>query len=138
MQKKIQVYIFKKTMRGYEFLLLKRNKEHGSIWAPVTGKVEKGESILDAAKREVKEETGISDIGRIIDPEYSFTFKDKKGDFKEHVFGFEVSPQVEEIKLSGEHQNYSWINFETALELLYWDSNKEPLKLLQQRLVPEK
>lgn len=137
MKKKIQVYIFKKTMRGYEFLLLKRVKKYGSIWAPVTGKAEKGEEIIEAAKREVKEETGISDIGRIIDPEYSFTFKNKNGEFEEHVFGFEVSPQVEEITISEEHQNYSWVNYETALELLYWDSNKEPLKLLQQKLVPE-
>jgi len=134
MRKKIEVYIFKKTMRGYEFLMLKRNKEHDGIWQPVTGKAEKGEKILETAKREVKEETGLKDFVRIIDLEYSFKFKNKHGEFEEYAFGFEVSPQVEEISISYEHQNYSWVNSETANELLFWDSNKEILKLINNRL----
>lgn len=137
MKKKIQAYIFKKTMRGYEFLLLKRDKDHGSIWQPITGKVEPHEEIFDAAKREIKEETGLSGFIKIIDLEYSFKFKDKKGEFEEYAFGFEVSPETEEIITSSEHQNYSWVNSETASELLYWDSNKQVLKLLHDKLVPK-
>lgn len=138
MRKKIQAYIFKKTMRGYEFLILKRNKENNGIWQPVTGKAEKGETTLETAKREIKEETGLSDFSRIIDLEYSFKFKNKHGEFEEYTFGFEVSPRIEEISLSSEHQNYSWTNGETAYELIYWDSNKKVLKLLQTKLNPEK
>lgn len=134
MRDKIEAYIFKKTMRGYEFLLLKRNNEHDGIWQPVTGKAEKGEEAIETAKREIEEETGLKDFIKIIDLEYCFQFKNKHGEFKEACFGFGVSPQTEEIKISYEHQNYCWVNFETAYELLYWDSNKEVLKLLNNKL----
>lgn len=131
---KVQVYIFKRTMRGYEFLILKRDFKNNNIWQPVTGKVEGKESILDGAKREVFEETGIKNFARIIDLDYAFNFKNKYGNFKEHCFGFEVSSDTEEISISDEHEKYSWMNFETVMEMIYWKSNKEALKLLYNKI----
>ena len=43
--------------RQEEFLLL-RNPRHRSLWQPVNGAVEAGETLLDAALREVREEAG--------------------------------------------------------------------------------
>ncbi|PIR67320.1 hypothetical protein COS74_03000 [bacterium CG06_land_8_20_14_3_00_33_50] len=134
MKEKIQAYIFKKTMRGYEFLLLKRGEDRGNLWQPVTGSIEKKEDKLDAAKREIREETGLKDFSRILDLEYSFEFKNEYGEFKEWAYGFEVSSTVEEVTISDEHQKYVWVNSETAHELLHWDSNKAVLKLIEERL----
>lgn len=39
-------------------LLLRRTPERGGFWQTVTGRIEAGESPLEAARREVKEETG--------------------------------------------------------------------------------
>ena len=133
---KICVFIFKKTIRGYEFLILRRPEEHGDIWQPVTGHVEKGEDFLEAAKREVLEETGISQFIRSIDPDIviNFSSPETHKSYKEKVFGFEVSPEVEDIQLSDEHRSFSWVNCDTAMALLYWDNNKESLKAICDRI----
>jgi len=39
-------------------LLLKRTRERGGFWQPVTGRIEPGEAPLAAARRELLEETG--------------------------------------------------------------------------------
>jgi lipoyl(octanoyl) transferase len=39
-------------------LLLRRAPERGGFWQPVTGRIEPGESPLEAARRELREETG--------------------------------------------------------------------------------
>jgi lipoyl(octanoyl) transferase len=39
-------------------LLLKRAPERGGFWQPVTGRMEPGESPLETARRELREETG--------------------------------------------------------------------------------
>jgi len=125
MIEKVCVFIFKRTMRGYEFLLLKRPEKLGNIWQPVTGHIEKDEKPLESAKREVLEETGIKEITRIIDPEFAYEFSSKaKKDYKEYVFGFEVPQTIEEISISNEHVNYSWLNADTSKQMLYWTNNK--------------
>ncbi|MDR3493737.1 MAG: NUDIX hydrolase [Ancalomicrobiaceae bacterium] len=47
--------------RGDEVLLVKRGKPPGAgMWAPVGGKVEWGESLIEAGLREVTEETSVA------------------------------------------------------------------------------
>ena len=131
MIEKVCVFIFKRTMRGYEFLLLKRPEKHGNIWQPVTGHMEKGEKPLESAKREVLEETGIKEVIRIIDPEFAYEFtSEAKKNYKEYLFGFEVPQIIEEITISDEHVNYSWLNAETSKQMLYWPNNKQSLDKL--------
>ena len=47
----------------YKFLVLKRAADlyiYPGLWQTVTGRIEPGETALDAAIREVKEETGLT------------------------------------------------------------------------------
>jgi 8-oxo-dGTP diphosphatase len=47
--------------RGDEVLLIQRGKPPGKgLWAPVGGRVEWGETLEEAAIREVREETGVA------------------------------------------------------------------------------
>ena len=123
----IEVYLFKKSTRGVKFLLLKRKKERGGFWQPITGGVIEGESIEKAIKREVQEETEIQDIQRIIDTGYSFSFIGEDGrDLTEFIYGAEVGENVRE-KISPEHEEACWVSKEKALTLLRWRENKEGL-----------
>ena len=58
----IQALIFpvRSTEKGWEYLMLKRVLERGGFWQGVTGGLELNETIPEAAKRELLEETGLS------------------------------------------------------------------------------
>ena len=63
-------------MRGNKTLLVKRGKEPGKgLWAIPGGRVELGETLKEAAEREVKEETGVT--VRAGNPVYSFDLIDR-------------------------------------------------------------
>lgn len=49
----------------------------------------------------------------------------------EYTFGFECN---EDIKLSNEHLEFKWLNYDEAMNLLTWDSSKTALYELSCRL----
>lgn len=136
MKTTIQVFIFKKINDNYKYLLLKRISSRGGFWQPVTGRTEKGESLIKAAKREVKEETGIENIKRIIKRVHQYIHEENPK-IKEFVFGAEVDPKTEilfDINIYPEHDNVKWCSYTEALRLLKWPQNKEALKKLNKLL----
>ena len=54
----VSIYPVRYKDDNWEFLLLKRVEERGGFWQGVTGAPERKEKILEAAKRELMEETG--------------------------------------------------------------------------------
>lgn len=56
---KVPVYVGVWLMRDNQVFLLSRMRDNQETWGPITGKLEENESIPDAAKREVFEETGV-------------------------------------------------------------------------------
>ena len=120
---------YKKTK---EFLLLhypsiKKGKGH---WGFPKGHVEKGETEIQTAKREMKEETGL-DIEFIFgfkdEVEYFYKTKERKLSKKKVVFFIGI-PKSKEVKLSYEHDNYKWVKYEDALKLLTFENEKKVLK----------
>ena len=49
-------------------------------------------------------------------------------------YSFSVEVEDEEIRLSGEHEESAWLDYETALNRLEWDSNITALWELHSRL----
>lgn len=101
---------------------------------------------MEALKREIREETGIENIVRIIENVHYFEFRDlpfieylkKQGQtceyLKEYVFGVEVAlDEVVDLDIE-EHSEYKWCTFKEALSLLKWRENKGALKKLNEIL----
>ncbi len=130
----VEVIVFTKKGREVFFLLLKRNPEKGGFWQPITGNVRVDEDFKKAALRELKEETGISDIVRFIDTGYSFEFFDDNRQQHEKVFGAEVDSESGVI-LSPEHTEFVWVKEGQALNhYLKYPGNKKGLEKLAEKI----
>ena len=115
-----------------EFLLIqhptKSNGDDGH-WDFPKGHVEGNETELETAKRELIEETGIAEF-RIFNGfrhriEYNFS-KDNRIASKEVIF-FLAESNIKDVKLSSEHQNFIWLNFNLAYSKLTYANAKEVL-----------
>ena len=55
----MEVAVFVTRRSGSEVLILHRVPEQGGYWHVVAGGVESGETVTEAAERELQEETGL-------------------------------------------------------------------------------
>ena len=113
----------------------------GDYWQFVAGGGIDDETPLEAARRECQEETGLEGTLLPLDsiatiPINQFLSSDRwaKNIFviPEHTFGVEVLEG--EIRLSREHTSYRWVDYDQGWSLLKWDSNRNALWELHQRL----
>ncbi|RKI11442.1 lipoyl(octanoyl) transferase LipB [Corallococcus sp. AB030] len=100
-------------------LLLRRTPERGGFWQTVTGRLEPGESPVEAARREVAEETGLR--LPVVDLAYRHAFA--LGEVlppklvEEHGFAVHASPDTQ-VRLGPEHDAFEWVDVPTALARL--------------------
>lgn len=94
--------------RGGRILILKRSRKVGSYagrWAGISGFIEENETPIDAARREVYEETGIRKI--IVRKEGKpFSVADKEKIWAVHPFLFDTQGSP---SLDWEHETFKWI-----------------------------
>jgi len=111
-----------------KFLLLK----YPTYWGFAKGIIEKGESIEETAEREVEEETGFKDLeilpGFTFVQEWFYRFKGelikKKATF---LLGKIKKEDAEKVRLSQEHEDFSWNSYEDAIEKMKIKNNKDML-----------
>lgn len=131
------------TQEGVRYAIFRRADSDIVFWQWLSGGGENKETPLEAARREAFEEGGIS-------PECNFIALDSKftipvvgicGYLKwgprvlvvpEHCFGVRIDDH--RIKLSREHSEFRWVDYDTAWELLRFDSNRNALWELNHRL----
>lgn len=109
------------------FLVLQYAAGH---WDFAKGKIEEGESLQDAALRELYEETGLKP-GRFSDFNYSFgyTFVDYDGKYAhKNVILFLADVATHDVQLSDEHQAYRWMSYQDALDRLTYANAQAALK----------
>lgn len=103
---KIQQFAGILLIKGNYILLLKRSPtcDYPHTWSIPAGRVENGESSWEAAKRETREEAGIS-----VNTDYVAEYEDREE--AEKAFTTYVVPVKEQIKpiLNWENTNWKWV-----------------------------
>jgi dATP pyrophosphohydrolase len=127
------------TDEGWRYLMLHRIPRRGGFWQGVSGGVEWGEALADAARRELGEETGLSAQQlQQVDCSYTFSMQDEWREFyppgttdiAEHVF-LAVVEGAEPTLSPDEHDAWRWCTFEEAQALLAWPENVVALQCCQ-------
>tara|TARA_B100000780_G_C21033643_1_gene414534 strand:- start:571 stop:1020 length:450 start_codon:yes stop_codon:yes gene_type:complete len=124
-------------------ILLLHRSDRKDFWQSVTGSIEKNELLIDAARREVYEETGIitNDFSLKdwnlnhqyeIYQHWRHRYEPSTTHNTEHIFGLEI-PLETEIKLSpSEHIEYEWVNINEAKKKVFSWTNVIALEKLHE------
>ena len=101
-----------------------------SHWDFPKGHVDKGETEVETATRELEEETGIKNIGLLNNFRKTINYTFQKGGRKvaKEVVFFIAETVETEINLSHEHVDYGWFDFTPALKKLTYDNARSVLK----------
>lgn len=134
----VEVCIFKFQDDRPMYLMLHRSKDeriYPDIWQFVSGSIEKGEKAVDAARRELAEETSLRPkafwvvpyVNAFFDPAYDavnlsplFAAQTEEGD---------------EPRLSQEHDRYCWVEYEEAHRTLVWPGQRAGLRIVHDYLL---
>ncbi|HRH80989.1 MAG TPA: dihydroneopterin triphosphate diphosphatase [Thiobacillaceae bacterium] len=121
-------------------LLLERS-DHPGWWQSVTGSQHPGESLLETAIREVREETGLdarqydlrdwgySNVYEIYDC-YRHRYAPGTTHNTEHVFGLTLPAPLPVTLAPREHLAWRWETAEEAAHLCFSPSNAEAIRRL--------
>jgi len=126
-------------------VLLLERADHPGYWQSVTGSCETGETLIETAMREVREETGL-DTGQYvlsdwqsqnsyeIYPQWRYRYPPDVTHNTEHVFGLQL-PQPIAVQLAPrEHLNFQWLAWQEAAEKVFSPSNRAAILELSDRV----
>ena len=125
-EKSAGIVLFRNNSSKNEFLLLNYPQGH---WDFVKGKVEQNETSHETALRETREETGITHIEFIdgFEESVEYDFRFKKENIHKKVIFFLAKTSEKNIKLSHEHNDYIWLEYNDALKKTTFENAKNVL-----------
>ncbi len=130
-EKSAGAVVFRRSGKKNKYLLLHYESGH---WDFPRGHIERGETEQVTAAREIEEETGIKKI--IFIPGFrvstSWFYRKKIGKrmpmSNKTAVLYLAETKVHQVKISKEHIDYKWLDFDKAIETLTFDQSKKILK----------
>lgn len=120
-----------------QYLIIKRSSRtlHGS-WQMISGKVEKGETAIDATLREIKEETGLVPA-KLYSANLLEQFYDIDYDVINLVPVFIAFVDVDSnvVLNEYEHSDYKWIGVDEAEKYLIFDNQIENMQQIEKKFI---
>lgn len=128
-----------------DVLLLER-AAHPGFWQSVTGSREGNEALVDAARREVLEETGI-DTANVDISDWKITntfeiFSEWRHRYApgithnvEHVFSLQLAQRIEIVTAPDEHRDWLWLPWQEAAQRCFSWTNRDAILMLPKKLV---
>lgn len=121
------IILYRESVMKKFFLLLHYPSGH---WDFVKGRIEKNENEKQAAIRETQEETGITDVEFIdgFEEKIHYTYQFFGKIVQKEVVFFLGKTKTEEIKLSDEHLDHIWLEFDDAFSKTTYQNAKSLLQ----------
>ena len=115
------------------FLLLRYSAGH---WDFPKGNIEDGEDEVQAACREIREETGIENVVFLegFNKKVEYNYRRHRNVIHKEVVFFLAKTDSQRVILSNEHIAYSWTDFDSALAKLTYMTAKDILVKAQDYL----
>jgi dATP pyrophosphohydrolase len=138
----VEVAVFVTRKSDSEVLIVHRSPAQGGYWHVVAGGVESGESVAEAAERELHEETGlVAQFAAGLEvTEYVYPLIQQPAQRRDlydpsvahvKVTCFRVSaPDDWEPKLDWEHDDHRWCDLGEASDVLRWPATAQALRHL--------
>jgi dATP pyrophosphohydrolase len=125
-----------------EVLLLRRRSPF-EFWQSVTGSLDAGETPIDAACRELMEETGLNKQGELldtglsrqftIDPRWRDRYPQGVTENTEYEWRYRLPASLEICINQDEHSAYRWLPVAEAIDMVWSWTNKEALEDLRRQ-----
>ncbi|MCF8262031.1 MAG: NUDIX pyrophosphatase [Melioribacteraceae bacterium] len=128
----IENHIFRESESDIEFLLLKRSHDeiYPNLWQMVSGKIEPSETAVNAAIRELKEETGLCPVKMWVAPSVNSFYLSLDDSINlVPVFASKVDNN-NIIILSDEHTEYRWVSKDNAKRMLAWKGQRDSVDII--------
>lgn len=99
------------------------------FWYFPKGRIEQGESEMQAAFREIREETGLSDVDLLpgFQEESHYYFQAEGDKVSKTVVFFIGTTQKKDVRISSEHSGFIWLPYEKALKTLRFPTARDVL-----------
>jgi 8-oxo-dGTP pyrophosphatase MutT (NUDIX family) len=138
----VEVAVFVTRKSGSEVLIVHRSPEQGGYWHVIAGGVEPGETVEEAAQRELREETGlVAEVtagAPVIEYVYPLTEEPaaRRTQYDQSIAEVEVTcfrvaaPDDWEPRLDWEHDGHRWCEPCEAFTALRWPATAQALRRL--------
>ena len=129
----VEVHIFRIEDDEMKFFLLKRSahKIFPGLWQMVSGHIQKGETAVRTALRELHEETGLQPVRFWVSPNIN-SFYSPDDDSITMIPVFAAKVESENVLISNEHSEFKWLNSEEAKILLAWEGQRRSVDIIKE------